>query len=207
MVDQQQEVLGEHLPGMSDTLRALTDIALLLLVVVAQHGVLLRHAVEGGDTMIGIVVTIAEVEVEDVNGINLLDNTIVLAYAYLVSDTLSRPEEDALEEIALLGQLHLHNDILAFRGFGLHIYTVGLVLASILIPFALQYLSDGQRLTQKHGDKPLKHFLICLVAKDTLDGPIETYISAILCHAAKINKKIRTAKRFGKIFCFSIPAP
>ena len=51
--------------------------------------------------MIGIVVAFAEVEVEDVDGVHLLDDVVFLAYLYLVVDGSSRSEKDAPEEVCL----------------------------------------------------------------------------------------------------------
>ena len=96
--------------------------------------------------MIGIVIATAEVEVEDIDGINLFDDTVVLADTYLVSDSRGRSEQDALEEVALLRQLHLHDDVLTIHGLGLHVHAVALILTPVLIVLTFQYLGDRNRL-------------------------------------------------------------
>ena len=147
-----------------------------------------------GDSMVGVVIAATEVEVEYVDRVYLPDDTIVLSDANLVGDVLCRSEEDAMEEVALLGQLYFHNDILAFAGLGLHIHAVHLVLAGILVSLALQNLSDGHRLIEEHLNESLKHFLVRLVAKNTLDGPVETYIFTLLCHGQQIISTIWVCK-------------
>ena len=136
--------------------------------------------------MIGIVITTAELKIEDVNGVYLLDDTVVLADTYLVDDGRRRTEEDTLKEVTLLGQLNLHNDVLASGCLCLHIDTVGFVLKAVFVVLALKDLSNGHCLAKKHSYQSFKHFLVRLVAKDALDGPIETYISAVLCHGGKV---------------------
>ena len=86
VVDYQQEVLREDLVGQCHVLSGLTDIALFLLVVEAEHGTLLRHARERGHAVVGIVIATAEVEVQDVDGVDLLDDAVVLADADLVGN-------------------------------------------------------------------------------------------------------------------------
>ena len=136
--------------------------------------------------MVGVVVAAAELEVEDVDGVDLLDDAVVFADANLVVDGRGGAEEYALEEVALLGELHLNDDILAGSGLGLYIHAVALVLKTLLVALTLQYLSDGHRLAQEYGNQALKYLLVRLVAEYALDGPVETYVSAFLCHAAKI---------------------
>ena len=132
--------------------------------------------------MEGIVVARAEIEIEDIDGVDLLDDPVVLAYAYLPVDGRGRAEDDALEEVALLRQLNLHDDVLALLGLGLHVHAIALVLETVLTVLTLQNLGDGHRLLDKHLYKSLKHLLVRYVAKDALDGPVEAYIFAFLCH-------------------------
>ena len=132
--------------------------------------------------MESIVVAGAEVEVEDIDGIDFFYDMVVLADAYLVVDGRDRAEDDALEEVALLRQLHLHNDYLALLGLGLHVHAVALVLETVFVVLALQNFGDGHRLFDEHLYESLKHLLVRLVAKDALDGPVETYIFAVFCH-------------------------
>ena len=127
--------------------------------------------------MIGIVVATAELEVENVDGVNLLDDAVVLADTYLVDNRRGGAEQDALEEVALLGQLH--------RGLGLHVDTVGFVLKAVFVILTLKDFCYSHRVAEEHGNQSLKHLLVCLIAKDALDGPVETDVSTILCHGCK----------------------
>ena len=142
--------------------------------------------------MVGVVIATAEVEVEDIDGIDFLDDTVVLADAYLVGDGRGRSEQDALEEVALLRQLHLHDDVLTPHGLGLHVHAVSLVLTPVLIVLTLQYLGNRNRLTQEYGNQPLKHLLVRLVAKDALDGPVKPYVLSLVCrHHLNMHYNVR----------------
>ena len=142
------EVLGEHLIGQCHALGALAHVGFLVGTLQSQNGILFRHARELRHAVVGIILAFAEVEVEDVDGVNLADDAVVLTHADLVNHAARRAEEDALEEVALLRQLYLHEDVLSARGFGLDIHAVGFVLAAVLVALALDDVGDGDGLSQ-----------------------------------------------------------
>ena len=74
--------------------------------------------------MVDIVVAAAEVEVEHVDGVDLLDLVVVLPYLQLFDDGLGRAKENALHEMLLAGQLYLDNDYLAAGNSCLYVHAV-----------------------------------------------------------------------------------
>lgn len=110
----------------------------------------------------------------------------------------------------LLGELHLYDDVLALRGIRLHVHAIPLILETLLIILALEYLCNDHWIFQEHGNQSLQHLLdfvelsrdsaiykqawlalaapslVCLVAEDALDDPVESYVTALLCHGQHI---------------------
>ena len=139
------------------------------------------YAFERGSSVVEIVGTLAQVEVEDADGIDLLHLVVLVAQLDVFGDRLRYAIEDALQVVEFPRKLYLHDDDVSLGILCLHIDAVEFVVEGILISFALKYFFDVDFLIQKHGDKSLQHAEVRLVAEHTLGCPVEAYI-LVLCH-------------------------
>ena len=78
--------------------------------------------------------------------------------------------------------MYLNNYNLTLAVDGLYVHTVELVVAGILVAFALQYLVNGYLLAEKYGKQTFKHTEIGLVAEHPLGSPVESYEFVISVH-------------------------
>ena len=140
------------------------------------------HTVEGGGAVIDIVIATAQVEIEDIDRVDLLDVFVVATQFHLLNNGFRRAKKDALHEMSLTGQLHLYDNVFTLVGLGLHIYTVQLVFFRILIALAFQHLGDSDGFADEHSHQSLQHFGIRLVSKDALDSPVESDIVSVVVH-------------------------
>jgi len=65
---------------------------------------------------------------------------------------------------------------------GLDVHAVELVFGRFLIAFAFKYFNDVYLFAQQHCNESLKDTEVCLVAKHTLGGPVETYVLVVDFH-------------------------
>ena len=124
--------------------------------------------------VVEVVVAHAEVEVEDVDGEDLLDVLVVLAGGDVLGDGLGGGVEDTFEEVEVIGLLDLDEDDLAEAVLGLDVDAVELVLFVLLVALAFEEFGDGDVLAEDGGDEPLEDGEVGLVAEDVLGGPVET---------------------------------
>ena len=84
-----------------------------------------------------------------------------------------------MEVTQLMRVLDFENCQFAFLALSENIHTIKLVVLCILVGFALQETFDGEFLIQKRTHQALQHGMICLVAEQTLHGPVK---SDVICH-------------------------
>ena len=134
------------------------------------------HTDERVLTVIEIVGTLAQVEIDDADGVDLLHLIVFLAQFDVLCDGFGHAIEDALQVIKLTRLLNFNEDDLAFGIQRLDVHTVKFVVLVTLIAFAFQNLYDGHFLVQKHGHQSFEHTEVGLVAQHALGCPVETYV-------------------------------
>jgi len=100
-------------------------------------------------TVVQVITPVTEVEIDDADAVNLLHLIITLTETYVLSDGLGHSVKNALEIMELSCQLYLHDDNLILRIPRLDVNTVELVVLTLLIPLALEYLSNENLLTKE----------------------------------------------------------
>ena len=73
--------------------------------------------------------------------------------------------------------MNIYNDNFSLAIFGFDIYTIKFIFSCLLVAFALQDINNLDRFIQKHSQEALKHPKVRLLAKQTLDSPVKTYVS------------------------------
>ena len=163
---------------------------------------------EDGLAVIEVVAALAEVEVQDVDGIDFLHLVVLVAYLDVFGDGLGHSVEHALEVVELAGELNLYDDYLTLAVDGLDVYAVELGLACLLVALAFQQLAYDYLLAQKDGDETFEDGKVGLVAKHALHGPIEAYVLVLCLHfdycacvvCAKIAKLYFNCNSLGAFF-------
>ena len=110
----------------------------------------MRHALKHCLAVIDEVAATAQVEVEYVDGVHLLDLIVIIAYLQLFDDCLRGTEEYALHEVALSRQLHLDEYYFTALCEGFHVHTICLVFLGVAVAFTFQDVRDSYFLAQKH---------------------------------------------------------
>ena len=131
--------------------------------------------------MVEVVGTLAEVEVENADAIDLLHLVVLVAELYVLGDGLCHTVEYALQIVEFPCELYLHDDDFALGVLRFHIDAVELVVEGVLVAFTFEYLVDMYLLVQKYCDESLKHAEVGFIAEHTLGCPVEAYIF-VFCH-------------------------
>ena len=155
------------------------------------------HACEGGLSVVEVIGTLPEVEVEDADGIDFFHLVVLVAQLNVFGDGLRHAVEDALQVVELPRELYLDDDDFSLGVLSLHIDAVELVIEGVLVSFTLENFFDVYLFIEQYRDKSLQHAEVCLVAEHALGGPVEAYI-LVLCHSvlfvwylsAKIRNKV-----------------
>jgi hypothetical protein len=124
--------------------------------------------------VVEVVVAEAEVEVEDVDGEDLLDVLVVVADGDVLSDGLGGAVEDSFEEVEVVGLLDLDEDDVAEAVLGLDIDAVELVVFVALVALAFEEFGDGDVFVEDSGDEPWRMVKSALSRKMFFGGPVET---------------------------------
>ena len=126
--------------------------------------------------MVKVVSTLAQVEVDDADGVDLLHLVVLVAQLHVLRDGLSHPIEDALQVIQLARLLYLHQDDFTLGVASLDVYAVELVVFLLLVAFALQKFHNGHLLVEQHRHQTFQHGEVRLVAKHAFRCPVKPYI-------------------------------
>ena len=130
--------------------------------------------------MIQVIGTSPQVEIQDIDGIYLLNLIIFLAQDDMFRNGFRHSIQDAFQVIELACQLNLHDDDFIPAVLCLDIHTVELIVGIILIALAFQEFNNMNTFIQENGHKTFKHPEISLLPKDALGGPVETNNPVIL---------------------------
>ena len=136
----------------------------------------LAHAV------IQIVGTLPQIEIDNADGIHLLDVAVGAPQLDVLRNGFRRSVKNPLQIVQLARQLNLYDKYLAAVVLRLDVHTVVLVVDGVLVSLALQEFHYVHRLAEQHRDEPFKHTKIGLVAKHPLHGPVESYVFVISVH-------------------------
>ena len=161
------------------------------------------NAGEHGLAVVEIVVALAKIEIDDVDGINLFHLIILVAYLDMFGDSLRHTVEHTLEIVQLSRELHLDDNNFTFRVFRLDVNTVELRIFSILISLTFKQFGYFNLLTEKHRHQSFQHCEVCLVAQHSLHCPVKSYVLVLYLHScfsvvssAKVGIKNDTTKLF-----------
>ena len=134
------------------------------------------HADELVLTVVEVVRTLAQVEVDDADGVDLLHLVVLVAQPDVLRDGLRHAVEDALQVVQLARLLDLDEDDLALRVARLDVHAVELVVGRLLVALALEQLHDGHLLVEQHRHQSLQHGVVSLVAQHALGCPVKSDI-------------------------------
>ena len=143
---------------------------------VDDEQVLSMYAYELVLTMIEVVGTLAQVEVDNADRVHLLHLVVLVAQSHMLRDGLGNAVENALQIVELTRLLNLHQDNLALRVPGFDVDAVELVVLSFLIAFALKQLHNGHLLVEQHRHQPFQHRKVGLVAQHAFRRPVKSYV-------------------------------
>ena len=122
------------------------------------------HSHKGVLTVVQVIVPLADVEIENADGVHLLHLGVKFSQLDMLRDGLGNAEEDALQIVYLTRVLHLDDDDFILTIARLDVHTVEFVVFTLLVALAFQYLDDADRLAQQHGEETFEHAEVGLVA-------------------------------------------
>ena len=175
LIHTNQEVFGE------DFGRQLAHDGILLLSGDLQK-IACMHAHKGILTVVQVIVALANVEIENADGVYLLHLGVKFSQLDMLRDGLGNAEEDALQIVYLARVLHLDDNDFILTVARLDVHTVELIVFTLLVALAFQYLDNADRLAQQHGEEAFEHAEVGFVAQQALHRPVKTYISVFLYH-------------------------
>ena len=101
--------------------------------------------------MIQIIVSLADIEVKNIYGVDFLHLVITITQRDMLGNGFRHTIEDTFQESQFTSVLHLHNDDLSFAVFSLYVYPVEFVVKGLLVAFAFQQFDDLHLFIQQHG--------------------------------------------------------
>ena len=132
---------------------------------------------EVGASVVEVVLALTEVEVEDADGVDLLDVVVALPASDVLGDGLGDAVEDAFEVVALAVVLDFDEDDLVLAVAGLDVDAVGLVVLVVAVAFAFEDFEDADGFVQQDGEEAFEDGEIGLLAQEAFDGPVEADVA------------------------------
>ena len=132
-------------------------------------------------SVVNRVCSFAQIEIDDVDAINLLHVLVVLSTVNVLRHKLRGAEEDALEISEFGLALNLDEQKLAFFVLCKQVYTVVFRIVTVLVALAFQQAVNLNLGFKQCGEKTFQNVEVGLVAKQTLQSPVKTDVSAV-CH-------------------------
>ena len=169
-VHAEEEILGEHLVGRLHV----NHVAFLGGYL---ERVVLREALKHGSSAVNEVFALAEVEIEDADGVDLLHLVVFVAQVDVFGDGFRNAVEDAFEVVDFARQLDFHNDDFFLAVSRLDVHAVELVGRVILVALAFENLQDMDGLSEQHGEEAFEDGEVLLVAENFLRGPVKADVS------------------------------
>ena len=130
--------------------------------------------------MIDDILTIAKVEINDINTIYLSDTLIIIATVNIFSDKLRGTEKHTLEISDLCLVLYLNEIELTLLILGKHINSVLLVVSILLVAFTLQELLYLNGVAKERSQKALKHSKVGFITQQPFHCPVEADIFLVV---------------------------
>ena len=128
---------------------------------------------------IQVVRTAPEVEVQDAYRVDLLHLTVGVTKVNVLCYGLCHTVKYALKIIKLARVLYLYYYYLALRVLGFYVNTVELIVLTLLITLALQYLDNLHLLTNENGKEAFQNSEVGFLTEQSLNCPVETYVSVL----------------------------
>ena len=132
---------------------------------------------EVGASVVEVFLALTEVEVEDADGVDLLDVVVALLASDVLGDGLGDAVEDAFEVVALAVVLDFDEDDLVLAVAGLDVDAVGLVVLVVAVAFAFEDFEDADGFVQQDGEEAFEDGEIGLLAQEAFDGPVEADVA------------------------------
>ena len=122
------------------------------------------HAHKGVLTVVQVIVALADVEIENADGVHFLHLGVKFSQLNMLRDGFGNAEEDALQIVYLTRVLHLDDDDFVLTVARFDVHAVEFVVFALLVALAFQYLDDADRLAQQHGEETFEHAEVGFVA-------------------------------------------
>lgn len=170
LVDADQVVFGEDVGGQVGEDGVLVADGNLQVVVGVDPD-------EVGASVVEVVLALTEVEVEDADGVDLLDVVVALPASDMLGDGLGDAVEDAFEVVSFAVVLDFDEDDLVLAVAGLDVDAVGLVVLVDAVAFAFEDFEDSDGLAQQDGEEAFEDGEVGLLVQEALDGPVEADVA------------------------------
>ncbi len=174
VVDADEVVGGEHFFGrlLHDGV-ALSGAYLEFVLGVDAHEVVLPA--------IDVVRACAEVEVDDADGVDLLDFLVGLPEVDVLGDGFRHAVKHSLKVEGLGSILHFDENDFALAVACLDVHAVELVVGIFLVSLAFENFHDFYFLAEKHGEKSFQYVEVRLLPQQPLHGPVKAYVFVFQC--------------------------
>ena len=170
-----QIVFGE------DALGQLVDDSILLLGGNLQL-VACMYSLKRASTVVEIIVSLADIEIEDANRIDFFDFVVAVAQGNVFGDGFGHSIENTFQVIQLAGVLHFHNNDFPFAVKRFDIHAVELVFSGLLVALAFQQFEDGHFLVQEHSEEAFQYAEVSFLTKEALYCPVEADVFVLFHH-------------------------
>ena len=137
---------------------------------------------EYGLSVIEVVTALSEVEIEDVDGVDLLHLVVLVANLDVLGDGLGNSVEHTLQVVQLTSELNLNDDDFSLAVPCLDVHSVELGVARLLVALALQQLIDDNLFAEQHRDESFQHCKVGFVAQHALHSPVKSYVFIFYLH-------------------------
>ena len=146
----------------------------------AQCIVRFMHTLEYSFTVVNIILTLAEVEIDDVDRVYLSYFIVFITKSDIVGYSFRHTIQHALEISQFTRVLNFYDKQFVTVVLSKNINTVELVVLVFLITLAFKKLLYRHLLTKQRCEQSFYHLMISLVAQHALHGPVE---SNVICHS------------------------
>ena len=124
---------------------------------------------------IDIIRAFAKIKIQDTNGIYLLHFLVGISKIDMFCNSLSHTIEYTFKIIQFTCILNFYYNDIALAVFCLDINSIELVIFSLLVTFAFQYIYDFDWFPYKYGKETLQNAKISLLTQQSFYRPIKAY--------------------------------
>ena len=127
------------------------------------------HAGEMILSVVEIIRTYTEIEVNNADGVDFLYLLITFTQRDMLGDGFGHAVEDTFEIMYFAGVLDFDDDDLAFAVQCFDVYTVELVAGTFLVAFAFEDFKDTNLFPKHDCQETVKHIEVGLLAQQTVE--------------------------------------